>query len=160
MAQQISKSEELNLLNQATEFGKKREFDHAIETLKTLISHSPNHELALGMLASIYAEIGLYDRAIENFEKALDLNADNPLVRFQLGLIQFKNGDPQQALDTWAPALNQNDFMLHFHSGLALRELNRIDEARQMFAQANKTMPSNHALHAQLQEIRESLGDV
>jgi len=158
MAHQLSKSEELNLLQQATEFGKKREFDGAIETLKKLIAHAPKHELALGMLASLYAEIGMRDRAIEIYQNILGFNAANPLARFQLGLVQLNNGQPQQALDTWAPALSNEDFMLHYHSGLALKALNRSDEARQMFDHANKTMPANHALYAQLQEIRKSLG--
>lgn len=158
MPEKIAKSEELDLIKRATEYAKDRKFDQAIEVLKSLLQSLPNHELGLGMLASLYAEIGMNDRAIENFEKIISLNAENPLAVFQLGLIHFKAGRAQKALDIWQSALSDTDYMMHFYSGLALQSLARIDEAKSMFEQAAKTMPKDHALFGQLQELLKSLG--
>ena len=158
MADTMSKTEEMALINQAIEFGKQREFDKAIEVLKNLVQIRPTHELGLGMLASIYAEIGMQDRAINLYRKILEINPSNPLAGFQLGLAQFRAGETEQALATWESSLTEDDFMFHFHCGLALQKLNRVEEAKPMFEHAAKTMPNTHALYGQLQEIRKSLG--
>ena len=142
------------LLIEATALVKTGEFDVAIEKLKELIDAHPTHEIALGMLAGIYAQIGMHDRAIAYFERVLDINPENPLARLQMGLCQLSSGQPADALDTWKPALaDSEDFLARFHSGLALLQLKRPAEARQLLEEAQRRMPKNHALYPQLAEI-------
>ena len=148
------KSASHELLIEATALAQNGEFDGAIEKLKELIDAHPAHEIALGMLAGIYAQIGMHDRAIEYFQRVLETNPENPLARLQMGLCQLSSGKPTEALDTWKPALaDPEDFLARFHSGLALLQLKRPAEAHQLLEAAERQMPKNHALYPQLAEI-------
>src|SRR5229473_2163064 len=126
--------------------------------LKSLLASDPKHEIAVGMLAAIYAQIGLLDRAIEYFQQSLTINPQNVLARFQLGLTQLTAQRPQEALATWKPGLDQpGEFLAHFHSGLALLQLQKPAEARALFAHAARRMPKAHALYPQLQDLLSRL---
>lgn len=139
------------LIKEASIALQNREFDQAMSVLKRLLADNSRHELGLGMLASIYAEIGMHEKAMEFYNKVLQVNPANPLARFQLGLEQLKSGQIETALSTWEPALQlENEYMVHFHYGLALQQLNRPDEAKKMFQHAAKYMPDSHILHEQL----------
>jgi tetratricopeptide (TPR) repeat protein len=143
-----------DLLIEATALAKSGEYEGAIVKLKELIESHPRHEIALGMLAGIHAQIGMHDRAIENFRRVLKINPENPLARFQLGLSQLSSGQPADALDTWKPSLkNPDNFLVLFHSGLALMQLNRPAEARPLLEEAARRMPKNHALYPQLTDL-------
>lgn len=143
-----------DLLIEATALAKSGDFEGAIVKLKALIESHPLHEIALGMLAGIYAQIGMHDRAIEYFRRVLKINPENPLARFQLGLSQLSSGQPADALNAWKPALkNPDDFLVRFYSGLALMQLERPAEARPLLEEAAQQMPKNHALYPQLTEL-------
>jgi len=45
---------------------------------------------------------GQVDRAIEHFEKALDLDKDNVAAAYQLAQVYRKNGNPQRAAELFA----------------------------------------------------------
>jgi Flp pilus assembly protein TadD len=130
-------------------------FDEAIAHLKRLLDTEPRNEIALGMLAGIYAQIGLHDRAIEQYRRVLVVNPGNPLARFQLGLSQLQSGRPADALETWhATQVEESDYLVHHFSGIALLDLGRNDEARAILDQAQRHMPANHTLYPQLVALR------
>jgi len=142
----------------ATRFAKQGDFEQAIVHLKSILASDPKHEVAVGMLAAIYAQIGLLDRAIDYYQRTLAINPQNVLARFQLGLTQLTAKRPREALATWKPCLDQpGEFLAHFHSGLALLQLQKPAEARAMFAHAARRMPKAHALYPQLQDLLSRL---
>lgn len=144
----------LSKLNAATEAAKSGDKEAAISQLKQLLDINPRHELANGMLASIYAELGLIERAIHFFQKVLDHHPANVLARFQLGVLLLTHEQPQRSLDVLQPMLSMDDdFLGHFHSGLALVALGRPEQARKLFQQAAKRMPANHPLYEKLQAV-------
>ena len=71
---------ENQILIQATKFAKLGDFEQAIVRLKTLLEAEPEHEVATGMLASIYAQLGMADRAIGFYQKTLAINPGNSLA--------------------------------------------------------------------------------
>ena len=110
------------------------------------------------MLAGIYAEIKMTDRAMEYYRRVLAINPANPLARFQLGLLQLSTRQPQEALDTWGASLKDPDeFMAHFHSGMALIQLQRLEEARSFLEQTAQRMPKDHWLYSQLKHLLETI---
>jgi tetratricopeptide (TPR) repeat protein len=134
------------------------DFEAALSQLKALLALDPRHELATGMLAGLYAELKMPDRARHYYEQVLRLNPANALARFQLGLLQFESGQPQEALETWQPAVaNTEDYLTHFHCALALLELERRDEARRLLERAGQYMPRDHLLYPQLELLRHPL---
>lgn len=126
----------------------------ALTHLKTALLTEPDNELALGMSASIYAELGMDDRACDTFRKVLTINPANALAQFQLGLIEFRRGALTQALEIWqTPEPASNDFMLRFYSGLALAQLGRSEEAHALFIEASKHVPNDHPIRPELQSL-------
>jgi Tfp pilus assembly protein PilF len=139
-------------------YAKRGELDAALVLLKELLLAEPDHEIANGMLAGIYAQLKMTERAAEGYRRVLKINPQNPLARFQLGLLELTSGQPQEALHTLRPSLkDRQDFLAHFYSGLALMELNRPDEARELLQRAAERMPVDHQLCPQLRTLLEKL---
>ena len=136
-----------------------RDFEQALVCLKRLIAADARHELALGMLAAVYAELRMPERAIEYYRHALAINPANPLARLQLGLLQSSLGRTEEALDTWKPSLDDpSDFAAHLQSGVTLLQLGRPAEARALLATAEQRTPANHPLRATVRDLLARLG--
>lgn len=150
----ISDSQLLSRLDAATRAAKAGDKEEAITQLKQLLDADPRHELANGMLASIYAELGLTDQATHYFQTLLRHHPANVLARFQLGVLLLTAGNPQETIETLQPMLSlEDDFLAHFHSGLAFDALRQPARARALFQQAAKRMPASHPLHDNLQAL-------
>lgn len=138
---------------------KAQKFDVAISGLKGFLQKYPEHEIASGLLASAYFQLGMIDKAQSVYQGLLDKHPGNALARFQLGMVHFSKKRYEDALDTWAPLLEiDTDFMGHFHSALAHLQLGRQEVAKPLLERAAMVMPSEHPLFAQLQQLRAHLG--
>lgn len=158
MEKQLTDAQLKDKLLAATESAKQGGLDDAIIRMKEILAAHPRHELSLGMLASIYLQIGMHRQAEVHFEALLADHPDNPLARFQLGMTHLAEQRPEKALEIWEPMLeNENEFMANFHSALALIQLERPTEAYPLVERAGKHMPANHPLHSKLLEIRSQL---
>jgi Flp pilus assembly protein TadD len=152
------RTQDTALLMEATRNIRAGNLDNAIVQLKELIESAPRHEVATGMLAGIYAELGMLDRASQCFRRVLDINPQNPLARFQFGLLQLQAQQPEAALTIWRMTqIKIDDYPTNFYSGLALIELGRTAEARASLDLAAQHMPANHALRPQLTELLAKL---
>jgi tetratricopeptide (TPR) repeat protein len=72
------------------------------------------------LLAAQHAQIGLNERAIEGFQKALAIEPKLAPARFQLGLLLLCNARVDEALAAWQPLdeLADSDPYLHFKRGM------------------------------------------
>lgn len=148
------------LLIEASRMMSAGDFEPAIAALESICQADPRHELAIGMLGAIHAQLQAPERASECFEAVLALNPENFLARFHLGLVKFDNQDWRGALDVWQPCLAEpSDFVVHHHCGLALLKLDLIDEARRMFQIALQRTPPGHELYEQVHEMLRRLGE-
>jgi Tfp pilus assembly protein PilF len=145
----------------ATQQIKNDDLDQAIITLQEILAQDPNHEIATGLLASVYFQIGMHDRAVSLYRALLTNHPQNPLARFQLGLAQLSQGLPGDALATWEPMLeNDTEFMAHFHAALALLQLGQPLDARERLAAVGRHMPGSHPLYPKLIELNAQLASV
>lgn len=152
------RTQDTKLLTEATSHIRDGNLDDAIARLKELIELNPRHEIATGMLAGIYAQIGMHERASQLFRRVLEINPTNSLAGFQLGLMQFQAKQPEAALTTWRTTQsNIDDFLFNFYCGLALIDLGRSMEARELLDRAARHMPVNFALRPQLDELLAKL---
>jgi tetratricopeptide (TPR) repeat protein len=144
-------------LGLAAACAKQGDLEGAILHLKEALSVEPDHEIANGMLGGIYAELKMPERATACYERVLARNATNVLARFQLGLLQLSGGRAREAVATLRPNLSDDkEFLAHFYSGVALRELGKGGEARVLLERAAQRMPADHALYPQLQDLLRS----
>jgi len=97
------KLDDQELLHLAMEASGKQRHGDAIEYLKRAIAKTASNFNAHFLLGAEHAQIGMVERAIEDFGKALKLRPDLVPARFQLGLLFLCNARVQEALDTWKP---------------------------------------------------------
>ncbi|MCG6971462.1 MAG: tetratricopeptide repeat protein [Gammaproteobacteria bacterium] len=92
----------------------------SIGILKSAIEQSPEDARMWYMLASLYTDIGIYDKAIHNMEKALQIDPNYAIARFHLGLLQLTSGNRELANTTWLPlnALGETHYLVLFKTGL------------------------------------------
>jgi len=147
-------------LGLAAACAKRGELDQAIVHLKGLLGATPDNEIANGMLAGIYAELKMPERATVYYQRVLAVNPRNVLARFQLGLLQLTGGQLQAAVETLRPNLADNtEFLAHFYCGQALLALGKTGEARVLLERTAQRMPAEHPLHAELQGLLQSAGN-
>jgi predicted Zn-dependent protease len=150
----VSRNSVMERLGKATQDAKDGNLDEAVTTLKQILCDEPRHEIALGMLAATYLQIGMHEAAIERFQALLEAHPKNPLARFQLGMALLGLERPQEALNAWRPLLDgESDFMGHFHSALALIQLGRRAEAMPLLECAAQRMPASHPLYGKALEL-------
>ena len=108
-------------------------------------SHRPLHNLAWGY----YVKIGQYDRAIELYEKSLDLRTNNdfanPIAMSNLGLLYVHKKKYQKAIELWQTALERrpNDDVIRYRYVIGLIEMKNWDAALDNLNQ----LMSRHPLH-------------
>jgi tetratricopeptide (TPR) repeat protein len=92
----------------------------SIGILKAAIEQSPDDARMWYMLGTLYTNIGIYDKAAQNMEKALQIDSDYAIARFHLGLLQLMSGDRNLAEITWSPldSLGEEHYLTLFKAGL------------------------------------------
>ena len=145
-------------LSRAAACAKRGDLEAAMTHLKELLAAQPDNELGNGMLAGIYAQLNMPERATACYEHVLAVNPRNVLARFHLGLLQLNSGKPGEAVATLRPNLDDNtEFLAHFYSAVALLELQQVEPARELLERAEQRMPRNHDLYPQLQTLLQPL---
>jgi tetratricopeptide (TPR) repeat protein len=145
-------------LEKLTGLVRARRYDLAISELREFLVRYPDNEVATGLLAATYFEIGLAEKAAAGYERTIELNPANALARFQLGLVKLSQGANQAALYTWAPlTADPQEFMASFHSALACIQLGDEPRAREFLEVAGANMPVGHPLFPQLKSLRDRL---
>jgi Tfp pilus assembly protein PilF len=80
-------------LSLAAACAKRGELEPAMIHLKELLVADPEHEIANGMLAAIYAQLNMTGHAVDYFRRVLAINPQNALARSQLELLE-RSGKP------------------------------------------------------------------
>lgn len=138
--------------------------DHmgVIKILKRAIDDGIQHELVFGMLASSYAEVGMTDKAQENFAKVIQLNPQNYLAFFQMGMLLYNAGDIAKAIDAWVNVSSQSgEFVANYWIAKAYVDLGKSEQAKPYLHQAKTHVPSDHVLYDDVMALyNEQLGDI
>jgi Tfp pilus assembly protein PilF len=92
-----NRAQTLNALGFA--YYKKRDYLKAEQTLKRCLDHDRLYFLAHGNLGKVYIALERFEDAQATLEKALQLRAVFPEAMLDLGLVYWKQGKKQQAID-------------------------------------------------------------
>ncbi len=95
--------------------------DKAISHLKKLLVIEPNNGKAYYLMGALHAEIGMHDQAVEEMQRALELDTELPATAlFQLGLLHMTAGRVDEADTVWKGLdhLGDNDALYLFKSGM------------------------------------------
>jgi predicted TPR repeat methyltransferase len=119
------------LLHLAWTAGDQGQPDRAIALLKQAVDEAPADARCHYLLGAEYAQIGMYERAIAQMHKALELDPELHAARFQLGLLQLGARNVEAAAETWGPL-----DMLGPRHAFALFKTGLLHLARDEFADA------------------------
>lgn len=96
-----------------------------------------------------YHDQGDYDKAIETYKKALEIDPNSALVHYEIALSYFTKGDYEKAIQYSDLVLEQNqDYLLQAYltKGSALDYLGKTEESIQLFQKAIKETEGHYLL--------------
>jgi tetratricopeptide (TPR) repeat protein len=143
------------LLHLAVAASDRNESDRAIELLKRAIEVDPNEARAHYMLGAEHAQIGLFDRAMADMSKALELDSQLDAARFQLGLLQLSSRQPEAAEQTWRSLdeLGEEHFFVLFKSGLLALARDDFATCLDLLRRGQAANAVNEPLNRDMQKI-------
>ena len=155
-ASQLDADELLHLAIRSSESDKHEE---SLSYLKRAAELEPKNGKIYYMLGAEHAQIGLYDRAVEEMAKAVELEPDLYTAHFQLGLLHITAARIVQAESAWK-ALDRlaPDHPLYlFKTGLLHLTRDEFNECALNLKRGIQINTTNPALNKDMQRI---LGDL
>ncbi|MEA2715196.1 MAG: hypothetical protein QOG91_224 [Candidatus Parcubacteria bacterium] len=143
-------------LNLARLQANQSKLDDALQTLGAALNVKNNYLDAIFILSQVYAAKGNLPQAITAAQVALGLNPENPLLHFQLGLLQYNSKDYANAAASLAEAVRlQGDYAnARYFLGLADARVGKTADAITQFTELAKTNPDNQEVSLILVNLR------
>jgi tetratricopeptide (TPR) repeat protein len=131
----------------------------ALPYLKEAVMRPDATAPARFLLASVYAQLNLFDKAIPEMEASLALDPTMGVARFQLGLMHLTTGDTLRALDVLLPLADFGPahYLAHFGAGLRMLIQNELDAAVQCLATGITLNKDIAAMNDDMRRIIERL---
>ena len=109
-----------------------QEQSQTLAALLQVTKTTPDNVNAWTQLGHLYFDSGQHQKAIEAYEKSLELDAKRPDVWTDLGVMYRRAGDPKKAIEKFDRALsiNPQHEIARFNTGVVLmHDLNDVDGA-------------------------------
>jgi len=159
--------EYIDLLNNlGVVFNELGQLDKAVNSYKRAILLEPDYAEAHNNLGVTYNKLGQLEQAIKSYERALAINPDFPDPYNNLTIIYRKQGlinevieSFKKAIDSMAKvlAINPDDADTHNNMGIALYELERLDDAAESYQKAIAIKPNFSDAHCNLGAVFQKL---
>ena len=143
------------LLHLAVAASDRDQSDQAIVFLKRAIEVDPDHAKAHYLLGAEHAQIGMFEHAIEDMRRAVELDRGLDAARFQLGLLQLTSRQPQAADDTWRELdrLGPDHPYVLFKTGLLHLARDEFDACLRCLRDGIAANTANAPLNGDMQKI-------
>jgi tetratricopeptide (TPR) repeat protein len=147
------------LLHLALEASRRNGHAEAIEYLKRAVALVPRDAKVAYFLGAEHAQIGLYDRAIEDISRAVEIDPQLHAAHFQLGLLYLLQGRVENAINAWRPLdrLGEGDALFHFKTGLEHLARDEFPGCRAHLERGLALNRSNSALNTDMQRVLDEL---
>lgn len=151
-ANTIDSEELLHLAIRASQANKHEE---AISYLKRAINNTPENGKIYYMLGAEHAEIGMYERAIEEMAKAVKFEPGLHTAHFQLGLLYITSARVKEAEEAWAPLdkLSDKDPLRLFKNGLLHLARDEFDDCVALLEKGITLNKANAALNNDMKRM-------
>ena len=149
------------LFHLAIKASEKKDHDKAISYLKESLALKADANTQY-ILAAEHAEIGMYERAIEEMQKALLLNSNLWTAHFQKGLLYLTLNKKNEAIESWQPLLKlpESHYLYHFSKGLISALEENATAAISFLTEGIKINKENIALNNDMQRILENINSI
>ncbi|RQO63603.1 hypothetical protein DBR47_03505 [Paucibacter sp. KBW04] len=147
------------LLALALEASRRGDSAHSLLYMKQAAAREDATPQAFFLLGSEYAQIGMTVEALLNFQRAVELDPDFAIARFQLGLLLLTTAQPDAALAAWAPLSDLGNVhpLSVFHSGLQHLIRDEFGECISCLLRGIELNTENPALNHDMQQIVNSI---
>jgi tetratricopeptide (TPR) repeat protein len=117
---------------------------------------------ALFMLGSEYAQLGMLDEAKHAMSRAIEIDPDYPIARFQLGLLHLSSGAPQTAVAVWQPLAtldlsHPQAYLTQFQRGMCHLIADEFDAALLALREGIALNNDNEPLNGDMRRIVASI---
>ncbi|MBC7380449.1 MAG: hypothetical protein H7346_23865 [Burkholderiaceae bacterium] len=155
-ADQLDEDELLQLAIHAS--GQDRR-DLAISYLKQAVHRNPRNAKVMYLLGAEHAQIGLYPRAMEEMQKAVDLDPTLYAARLQLGLLYLTSAMVEPSVATLKPLedLGDDNYYSCFSRGLQHLIRDEFADCRHWLQRGMGINTDNLALNGDMQRILDAL---
>ena len=140
---------------------KKNNFQIAEKLYNEILKSSPFHEGAQSNLGILYNQLGKPQKAINCFEKAIQINPNSANAYYSLGVIFAQLGESQKAISCYEKAIQINPNHIHAHNnlGVIFAQLGESQKAINFFEKAIQINPNHIDAHNNLGTILNELGE-
>jgi tetratricopeptide (TPR) repeat protein len=130
----------------------------AIDCLKQCVDIDPGNSKATYLLGATYAQIGMYDRAKQVMQQAVELNAQEYTAVFQLGLLHLTSGDAELGRTTWESLdeLGSEHFLHLFKSAMLALVADEFAQCIDLIDRGIAANTVNEALNRDMEKVRTS----
>jgi tetratricopeptide (TPR) repeat protein len=133
--------------------------DQALLKLKQAFAEGEPPAEAASLMARLYAQLGLFKRAQEYYQRFLQFNPGALLERFQLGMTYFDGGQTNEALAIWEEILKETP--THppalFYKALALAQAGNRSDAKHVLDILLTTSAPDNLYFGRAKELMQSL---
>jgi tetratricopeptide (TPR) repeat protein len=131
----------------------------AISLLKRAVAAQPDFAHAHYLLGAEHAQLGMFERAIEDMTSALQYDPDLHAARFQLGLLLLTSRQPDKAADVWQPldGLGPEHYLVRFRDGLIRLARDDFDGCEACLRAGVAANTENAPLNADMEKILEKI---
>jgi tetratricopeptide (TPR) repeat protein len=150
------------LLHFAIRASQQKQNEKAILYLKHALTQEPDNARLHYFLGAQHAEIGMYDRAVEEMSRAVEIDPDLDTAHFQLGLLHATSARIPEAEQTWEALdkLGEEHPLVLFKSGLLHLARDEFDSARALLTKGIESNHFNVDLNRDMQRILDSIDQV
>lgn len=133
--------------------------DDAIGRLKLAIERDPANAKACYLLGAEHAEIGMFDRAIEEMRRAVGLDPTLTTAHFQIGLIYYTKNELEPARVSWSllDDASNADGMIAFKTALLNIADGQFQSALDQLDRGIAVEGDNAALVRDMQRVRNNV---
>ena len=132
----------------AMSYHRRNNLEMAIQMYLEVLRKNPEHPDALLNLSSAYIQSSSFSQAYLILQKLRSFEPENPQVFLNLAIAEIGQGRPHKAityLERTESLIDEPQFEIYFHRGVALSHLNKLNEALVWYKKAESVF-GNHPL--------------
>lgn len=129
--------------------------------LEQQVQAKPDDLKLHNQLGYTYYLKGDHDKAINQFNKVLEIDQKNPDAYYNLGLVYQSEGRHDDALENYQKTIElaSKDHKAYLQKGIVYRELKMYKQAVETLERANKMVPGSANIIYEIGRVAEAMGD-
>lgn len=147
------------LLHLAINMSAQQRYADALGCLKQAAKLDPANGAILYFTGVIYAQIGMYERALASMRHAVEADPGLDIAHFQIGLLLFTSNHAAEAVEAWKPLdqLGEDHPLFLFKAGLEALSRDDYDACRSYLNSGIEANTENEPLNNDMRKVLERI---